>query len=177
MSAWIDSSPWRCGGLRWRFHLCLLILLVPVFFFSASLHEQQLDSGQQGLGMRELPAKAVGPWSVRLAEKTLMAPTADGAAGHVKPFVAAFCQDCVPQIRAAYLRIGKPRNLRAAGALFYGSLYRTEAYLVVPPTLKQANQIWLTVEGWDGSVHQVSWPLAEASPVLLDWLKQQGRIE
>lgn len=175
--AMVNAGPWRQRWLRWRFHLCVLVLLVPVFFFTSSMNEERLDSGLRGLGMRELPEQSVGPWRVRLAEKTLMAPTADGEAGHTKPFVAAFCQVCIPEIRAAYLRIGKPRNVRSAGALFYGSLYRSDVQLVIPPTLRSADRIWLTVEGWDGSVHQTSWPIETASPTLYTWLKQQGKIE
>lgn len=179
MSAPLDYAQpgWHGRWLRWRFHFSALVLLIPVFYLSTIQQNEALNRGTAGLGMRELPARQVGPWTVRLAEKTLDAPVADGEAGHTKPFVAAFCKACIPQIRAAYLRIGKPRNLRAAGALFYGSLFRTEAYLVLPKQIRTTDTVWLTVEGWDGSVHQTSWPLGEVSPAIMEWLKQQGKTQ
>jgi hypothetical protein len=46
--------------------------------------------------------------------------------------------------------------------------------VAVPPRARADDQLWLTVEAWDGSVHQASLPLAEASPSLVAWLDRQG---
>jgi len=35
-------------------------------------------------------------------------------------------------------------------------------------------QVWITLEGWDGSLHQASVPLAKASPATVAWLEKQG---
>ena len=35
-------------------------------------------------------------------------------------------------------------------------------------------ELWITMEGWDGAMHQASIPLSQASPATLAWLNQQG---
>ena len=57
-----------------------------------------------------------------MAEFKLIEPEAEGRAGYTKSFVMALCPACVDQVKAAYLRVGKPRNVRTAGALFSGTL-------------------------------------------------------
>ena len=42
-----------------------------------------------------------------------------------------------------------------------------------PRTAPDAD-LWITAEGWDGSVHQAPWPIATASPATVEWLKKQG---
>ncbi|MEN0106654.1 MAG: thiamine pyrophosphate-binding protein, partial [Pseudomonas sp.] len=63
--------------------------------------------------------------------------------------------------------------LRTAGALLSGSPYRLMAEVVVPADTTPASELWLTVEGWDGSVHQTAIPLSQASPSLITWLERQ----
>ena len=95
-------------------------------------------------------------------------------AGDFKSFNAALCKACINDVKAVYLRIGKPRSLRAAGTIFFGAPYRMGTNLPIPPRTKPDAQIWITLEGWDGSMHQASVPLAKASPATVAWLEKQG---
>jgi len=161
---------WR----TWRFHLSALVILVPVALTPFYFRQLAMDSGAAGLGAREIGERKVGPWAVRLAEFDLMAPQVQGAAGPVKQFTLAMKGEAVEGVRAAYLRVGKPRSLRAAGAIFFGTPHRQTAGLPIPERTSPDAEVWLTLEGWDGSVHQAPIKLAEASPVTVNWLMAQG---
>ena len=72
------------------------------------------------------------------------------------------------------MRIGKPRSLRAAGVIFFGTPYRLSATLPIPERTQADAELWITLEGWDGSMHQASIPLRQASPATVAWLAQRG---
>ncbi|RON50832.1 thiamine pyrophosphate-binding protein [Pseudomonas frederiksbergensis] len=159
---------------KWRFHLNILLLLIPLGFMPKYFNEAALFRGDSGLGEHEIGEIQVGPWSLRLAELRDEAPRPDGAASHLKVFNAALCNACVEQVKATYLRIGKPRSLRAAGVIFFGTPYRMGASLPVPVKTPADAELWITMEGWDGAMHQASIPLSQASPATLAWLNKQG---
>ncbi|MNN99954.1 hypothetical protein D3C81_2197300 [compost metagenome] len=46
--------------------------------------------------------------------------------------------------------------------------------LPVPAKTRPDAEIWITLEGWDGSMQQGSIPLAKASPATVAWLNKQG---
>lgn len=173
-AAAVPASPLRRFWHKWRFHLNILLLLIPLGFMPKYFADAALFRGDRGLGERVLDDIQVGPWSLRLAELRNEAPRADGPAGYFKSFNAALCQACIPEVKAAYLRIGKPRSLRAAGAIFFGTPYRMGASLPIPAKTRTDAEIWITLEGWDGSMHQAAVPLAQASPATLAWLNRQG---
>lgn len=158
---------------KYRFHLNILLVLIPLGFMPAYFQNAAMFRGALGLGERDIGKFAVGPWTARVAEWHIGEPEAEGKAGNMKEFTVALCERCLPQVKAAYLRIGKPRNLRTAGALLSGSPYRLMTEVVVPANTTPASDLWLTVEGWDGSVHQTAIPLATASPSLVSWLERQ----
>lgn len=167
-------SRLRRFWLKWRFHINILLLLVPLGFMPKYFSDAALFRGDEGLGEREIGEVQVGPWSLKLAELRNEAPRLDGAAGYMKSFNASLCEACIPQVKATYLRIGKPRSLRAAGGIFFGSPYRMGATVPVPPKTKPDAELWVTMEGWDGSMHQGSIPLSKASPSTVAWLAKQG---
>lgn len=111
-------SPLSLFWHKWRFHINVLLLLIPLGFMPKYFADAALFRGDSGLGEREVGEIAVGPWSLRLAELRNEAPRSDGPAGYLKGFNAALCDACVDKVKATYLRIGKPRSLRAAGAIF-----------------------------------------------------------
>ncbi|MFJ2486463.1 thiamine pyrophosphate-binding protein [Pseudomonas sp. NPDC087639] len=158
---------------KWRFHINVLLLLIPLGFMPKYFADAALFRGDSGLGEREVGEIQVGPWSLRLAELRDEAPRG-GPAGYLKGFNAALCDACVDKVKATYLRIGKPRSLRAAGVIFFGTPYRMGAQLPVPEKTKADAELWITMEGWDGSMHQASIPLSQASPATLAWLNTQG---
>ncbi|MGC3710844.1 thiamine pyrophosphate-binding protein, partial [Pseudomonas aeruginosa] len=80
-----------------------------------------------------------------------------------------------PQVKATYLRIGKTRSLRAAAENYFGSPYRMGTSEPIPPRTRPDAELWITMEGWDGSMPQASIPLAEASPATLAWLNKRGK--
>ncbi|MCU1728680.1 thiamine pyrophosphate-binding protein [Pseudomonas sp. 7P_10.2_Bac1] len=168
------SSALGRWWLKWRFHINILLLLIPLGFMPKYFHEMSLFRGDSGLGEREVGTVQVGPWSLKLAELRNEGPRPDGPAGYMKIFTAALCDTCAEQVKAGYLRIGKPRSLRAAGVIFFGTPYRMGASLPIPERTKADAELWITLEGWDGSMHQASIPLSEASPATMAWLAQQG---
>lgn len=159
---------------RWPYHLSALVILVPAVITPFYFRQLDMESGAAGLGAREVGERQIGPWTVRLAEFDLLPPQVQGAAGPVKQFALALKGEAVTGVRAAYVKIGKPRSLRAAGSIFFGTPYRQTAGLPVPERTSPDAEVWLTLEGWDGSVHQAPLSLAEASPVTTGWLKSQG---
>ncbi|WP_022961178.1 hypothetical protein [Halopseudomonas pelagia] len=171
-----SSQPSTLGGFwrRWRFHINILLVLIPLGFMPKYFQDVALFRGERGLGEREIGEVQVGPWSVRLAEFRAQPPHLEGPSGYMKVFNAALCQSCINQVKATYLRVGKPRSLRAAGALFFGSPYRMGTNLPIAANTQPDAQLWITMEGWDGSVHQAPVALATASPSTLAWLEKQG---
>jgi hypothetical protein len=169
-----QPSRLRLFWLKWRFHINVLLLLIPLGFMPKYFADAALFRGDVGLGEREVGEVTVGPWSLRLAELRNQAPQLEGPAGYMKSFNAALCDACIDTVKATYLRIGKPRSLRAAGVIFFGAPYRMGAQLPVPEKTKADAELWITMEGWDGSMHQASIPLSQASPATIAWLTQQG---
>ncbi|CAG8863642.1 hypothetical protein PS627_00580 [Pseudomonas fluorescens] len=170
----LSASPLKQFWLKWRFHINILLLLVPLGFMPKYFADARLFRGEAGLGATVIHDIKIGPWSLDLAELRDQAPRADGPAGYFKTFNAALCKTCDTGVKAIYLRIGKPRSLRAAGTIFFGTPYRMVTSLPVPPRTRPDADIWITIEGWDGSMHQASVPLAKASPATIAWLDTQG---
>ena len=168
------DSPLSRFWHKWRFHLNILLVLIPLGFMPKYFADAALFRGDSGLGEREIGEVQVGPWSLRLAEMRIEPPRSDGPAGYLKSFNAALCQACIEPVKATYLRIGKPRSLRAAGVIFFGSPYRRGASLPIPEKTKADAELWVTMEGWDGSMHQAAIPLSQASPATVAWLEKQG---
>ncbi|MBV4542213.1 thiamine pyrophosphate-binding protein [Pseudomonas vlassakiae] len=170
----LPGRPLKQGWLKWRFHLNILLILIPLGFMPKYFADVRLLRGDAGLGANPIHGIQVGPYSLDLAELRNEAPRADGPAGQFKLFNAALCKACVNDVKAVYLRIGKPRSLRAAGTIFFGAPYRMVTNLPIPPRTGADAQVWITLEGWDGSLHQASVPLAKASPATVAWLEKQG---
>ncbi|NVZ51170.1 thiamine pyrophosphate-binding protein [Pseudomonas sp. B6002] len=173
VAAAVPPSPLRAFWLKWRFHINVLLLLVPLGFMPKYFADAALFRGDTGIGERVAGEVQVGPWSLTLAEFRNEGPRPDPA-GPMKFFNAALCASCAEQVKATYLRIGKPRSLRAAGVIFFGTPYRMGAMLPVPERTPADAELWVTMEGWDGTMHQGSIPLSQASPATVAWLNKQG---
>ncbi|GLK56652.1 hypothetical protein JOD31_002685 [Methylopila capsulata] len=163
------------GRRRWRFHVCALMLLVPIGFAPGYFQRLDLEGGAVGLGEREIGVLRLGRWKARLAELDLGPPVIEGAAGPIKTFTLALEGAAIDEVRAAYAKIGEPRSIRSAGALFAGAPYRQMAGVAAPETATGDSELWLTFEGWDGSIEQTSLPLADASPSTVAWLAGRRR--
>lgn len=163
-------TGFRVWWHRWRFHLSVLAILIPLCFVPRYIKDQALFSGDLGLGVHDLGVKKLGPWEVHMAEFNDLPPRRDGTAGFVKTFSVSLCESCRNEVRAVYLRIGKPRSLRTAGAIGFGSVYNMQIGVLIPRDTPPDAQLWLTAEGWDGSMHSTSFPLTEASAATMKWL-------
>ncbi|MBM6550610.1 hypothetical protein [Marinomonas ostreistagni] len=161
---------------RWRFHLSGLLMLIPLVLAPFYIELMSVFGGASGLGARHIGTQAAGPWQITLAEQFEQAPKLDGPAGYMKTFNAALCQTCAEQVKAVYLRLGKPRSLRTAGVIGFGSPYHMSFSMPVPENTALDAELWLTLEGWDGSLQQVQWPLRQASPATIEFLQQQQEL-
>lgn len=168
------ASPLSRIWYKWRFHINILLVLIPLGFMPKYFADVALFRGTSGLGERTVGEFPVGPWSITLAEFRAAPPELDGPAGYMKTFTGALCKECIGQVKATYLRIGKPRSLRTAGTIFFGPPYRMITSLPIPPRTQPDAELWISIEGWDGSLHQASIPLAQASPATVAWLNRQG---
>jgi hypothetical protein len=168
----LPPTGWRGAWRRWRFHLSVLCIAIPIAFAPRYFAEEAMERGEAGLGAREIGEIEVGPWKVRMAEQFETEPVEEGEAGYTKGFTIALCDVCAHSVKAAYLKTGKARSLRAAGFLFYGTPYRQTAEIVIPETASADESLTLTLEGWNGEVHHAAIPIAEASPVTAQWLRK-----
>ncbi|MBJ7551218.1 hypothetical protein [Marinomonas ostreistagni] len=162
------SSLW----FRWRFHLSGLLILIPIVLTPSYIELMSIFGGANGLGERTVGSRQVGPWTITLAEQFEAGPILDGPAGYMKTFNAALCQECAEDVKAVYIRLGKPRNLRTAGVIGFGSPYHMSFTMPVAENTSTEQLVWLTLEGWDGALHQTQWTLEEASPATVQFLKQ-----
>lgn len=160
---------WR----RWCYHLTALLIILPFAYTPHHLRMTALSGGENE-GLHRHGPVAIGPWTATLYDVPFMEPLPQGPAGHAKGVIVAPCATCVKEIRAIFLRIGKPRSARTYGALAAGNPHRSVASLLIPPRTTPDDELWITAEGWDGSAHQASIPLAEVSPSIVAWLKRRG---
>ncbi|MBL8269674.1 DUF3325 domain-containing protein [Steroidobacter sp.] len=118
----------------------------------------------------------VGPWSFKFAEAEREGPELVTMDIPVKGFQIRFCDACDREIRSVYLKVNKPRSARTFGSGFTGARRERSIEIQLPSTLTGDSELWLTVEGKDGVVHQTSWPMAEVSPATVAWFdKRKGK--
>ena len=118
-------------------------------------------------------AGQVGPWSFRLAERDHDVPKLVAMDIPMKSYQVRFCEDCDAQIRAAYLKVNKPRSLRAAGIVLQGTRWDRNVDIQLPANTTADSSLWLTVVGKDGEMHQAQVRLADVSPATLAWFQQR----
>ena len=118
-------------------------------------------------------AGQVGPWSFRLAESNHNVPDLVAMDIPMKSYQVRFCEDCDAQIRAAYLKVNKPRSLRAAGIVLNGARWNRTVDIQLPANTTADSMLWLTVVGKDGEMHQAPVRLADVSPATVAWFKQR----
>jgi hypothetical protein len=91
----------------------------------------------------------------------------------MKSYQLRFCATCDEQIRAAYLKVNKPRSLRAAGIVLNGVRWDRSVDIQLPANTTPDSILRLTVVGKDGEVHQAQVPLADVSPATVAWFQQR----
>lgn len=112
-----------------------------------------------------------GPWAFTLAETDRDPPTLVVRDIPTKRFQVRFCEACDAEIRSVYLKVHKPRSLRGAGIVFFGSRWDRSVEIQLPGNTRARSELWLTVEGKDGSVHQASVPIQDIAPATAHWFE------
>ncbi|WP_332746964.1 DUF3325 domain-containing protein [Hydrogenophaga sp.] len=136
-----------------------------------------------GLALRAVPVKPllradavdghVGPWTFRLAETEQRAPDLVAMGIPMKAYQVRFCEDCDLDIRSAYLKVNKPRSLRAAGIVLSGTRWERRVDIQLPANTTAESELWLTVVGKDGAVHQATVRMSDVSPSTVAWFEQR----
>lgn len=117
----------------------------------------------------------VGPWTYALAESDRDPPELVDMNVPLKAFTVRFCEACDLQIRGAYLKVNQPRSMRATGMGLEGARWNRRVEIQLPSNLTATSELWMTVVGKDGSVHQVSWPMSRVSPATVAWFEQERK--
>jgi uncharacterized iron-regulated membrane protein len=159
------GPAWR----PWRY-LCVSIVLVPALYFKPYLDLQAMFRGMPQDDLRRVPV-TVGPWALQLLEREGEEPSWHSGAGFEKMFRIAPCTACVREIRQISISLKRPGS-SAYGTVFEGNPYRAIAGLPIRKDARPNDKVWITVEGWDGSMHQAAVPFELASPIAQEWLRR-----
>ncbi|ULB12404.1 DUF3325 domain-containing protein (plasmid) [Cereibacter azotoformans] len=130
-------------------------------------------SPEQPVRRADAIAGQAGPWRFTVAEYDRRVPRILLGDFPTKSYQIRFCNACDDQIRAAYLKVNKPRSLRGAGIVFDAERWNRFVEIQLPNSTGPDSEIWLTVEGKDGSLHHASFPIRQISPATADWLQDR----
>jgi hypothetical protein len=114
-------------------------------------------------------AGEVGPWSFRLAESDQRSPEVVAMGIPMKSYHLRFCAECDEQIRAAYMKVNKPRSLRAPGIVLQGARWDRSVLIQLPANTTADSELWLTVVGKNGETHQTAVRMGDVSPGVVAW--------
>lgn len=108
--------------------------------------------------------KPIGPWSASMKAVSTPAITSQPPLipGKRSTYFVTLCQGCYAQMKFLHLYIGAPKQNRIGKTIVNGGIDGIgtfKASVPVPKNLKKDSRIWMLAEGWDGNVHQNSWPL------------------
>jgi len=155
---------------RLKFHASALVLVVPALFLGDYLFRADVPRPPAPVRGIDL---AAGPFTLTLGESSAALPGAVGG-GWTKSYDLRLCPGCAERIKGLYLRVGKPRNLRAAGALFGGNPFRLAASVQMPADVRADAELWVTIETWDGQTSSASVPLKAVSPNTAVFLERRA---
>lgn len=129
------------------------MMIVPVYFFY-----QQLRPGSSAVGEdRLLLEQAVGPWKVTLVELYSQTPHDGQQAIRFRDYELRICDTCVDTLKAAFISSEQPAAAEH-GEIFSGGPTVFQSQLSFPGAESPPAKVWLTLEGWNGDVWQVSIP-------------------
>ncbi len=154
----------------WRWGPAVLMAAVPLVYLAAL----QATPVKPLLRADAVEGK-VGPWTFRLAESDRKVPTLVAMEIPMKSYHVRFCEVCDEQIRAAYLKVNKPRSLRGAGIVLGGARWDRQVEIQLPANTTAESGLWLTVVGKDGEMHQAEMRLADVSPSTIAWLAKREK--
>jgi hypothetical protein len=143
---------------RGKYYLSGLVLILPIMAFPAYFQRV----GTPPLGAHILPEREVGPFKVTLAEFMAGPPYLAPKNHLVKDYSLRVAEGYPDRIRSIYIRVGEPPNIRNLGDFMHGNPYRLHGHVRFMEPPRADEKIWLTIEEWDGTMHQTSWLLSEA---------------
>lgn len=131
------------------------MMVVPVYFAYQQLWP---GPGSSVVGEdRILLEQAVGSWPVTLVEEYSPAPSSGGQQTWSKDYELRICDACADTLKAAFISNEQPTR-PAYGEIFSGGPTVFHSQLSFSGYENKQTKIWLTLEGWDGEVRQVSIP-------------------
>lgn len=149
---------------RRRWTVLVLLAAVPVVYGLALA-----ATSVKPLMRDDAVAGQVGPWTFRLAESEQRVPELVAMDIPMKSYHVRFCSECDEQIRAAYLKVNKPRSLRAPGIVLGGMRWDRSVLIQLPANTTADSELWLTVVGKNGDTHQTSVRMGDVSPATVAW--------
>lgn len=157
LKSWRVVRPW--GGPMGLFKYVNVVMLAGVMMGTGvvvTLAIQGLtDSGYA------YTTKKLGPWDIKVnafagfLEKDLPPIRA----GIQTNFMVNIPNEALESIKFFYIRVGKPRTIRAPGTLIHGPMGSKHAHYKLPRKLPENAQLWITAITWNGDVLQTHWPL------------------
>lgn len=134
---------------RWKyFHV--LVLLLSAYYLVFYTYQYRAITGESSPEM----VKTVGPWQVALAHPLEVVPGTTATVG-----VRFVCQGCQANYKQLVFAIGTDGSPAGPPILVTKPANRLVTPVPIPKALATDPQIWLTIEGWDGIEHRISWPL------------------
>lgn len=163
---WHIIRPWGgpMGILK-----CPNALAVVMIMIGTGIALTLSSQGTKGSGFL-YQEQQLGAWPVSmnavagLLEKDL-SPIRPGSPTNIN---VALPQTALDEIKFIYVRVGKPRTMRAPGTLVHGPIGAKHAHLKVPARAGEQSSLWLTAETWQGDYYQVEWPLFPDGKLTVD---------
>lgn len=163
--------PVAVEGARTRRVFAASLLVLTIAGFSLALARVEV----QALKRTDAIQGTVGPWSFTFAEADRGVPEVMEMDVPMKEYHLRFCETCDSEIRQAYLKVNKPRSTRAVGMAFMGQRWERRVEMPLPSTTRAESELWLTVVGKDGTVHQATLRMDQASPATVAWFEEQRK--
>lgn len=149
--------------------MALAVIALPLTVFAWQL----AGTGQKPLLRDDALTGDIGPWTFVIAEKDQGAPEIVALDVPLKQFVIRFCERCQGEIRQAFLKVREPRSTTAAGNAFFGRGEEKAVQIPIPVAATLSDDLWLTVEGNDGTFHHQPLSIERLSPSLATFIKER----
>lgn len=166
-----SAEPVAVDKTRTRRVIAAGLLVLSVVGFSFALARVEVPPFKR----TDVMQGTVGPWSFTFAEANRGAPEVMEMDVPMKEYQLRFCETCDSDIRQAYLKVNKPRSARALGMAFMGPSWKRRVEIPLPSTTQADSELWLTVVGKDGVIHQAALRMQRASPATVLWFDEQRK--
>lgn len=163
-----DASP-PVAAFRIHPKVAVGLLFATVAVFCTALARVET----QPLNRADAIQGQAGPWRFTLAETRQEPPEVMEMDTPMKAFRLRFCETCDAEIQQVALKVHKPRSARAMGMAFMGNRWERRVEIPLPSTTGADSELWLTVVGKDGSVHQAAMPMRQVSIATVRWFEQR----